>query len=271
MLKKVLLFVMSVFFICILGCQKSPKILTHESSEVKIGLSWVADFKANVIPEDTQVYLDAVKKVDAIPVLLPQIKTEEDAIKALKLVDAIIMTGGEDVDPTYYNEQPHPKLEDINKARDTSDYLLLKAALSENYPLLGTCRGMQFLNVVMGGTLYQDLPTQNPTNIQHRDPQKKVFTKHNSIIKSDSHLYKIVKSKTLDVNSWHHQAIKDLGKDLKVVSMAPDGIIEAIELPTATFVLGVQYHPEWHVAENENKFLDFFKTLKEYAIKHKNK
>lgn len=238
---------------------------------VKIGISWDRDYEKNIIPEDTQVYIDAVKKTGAIPILLPQIRTVEDANNSLKTVDAIIMTGGEDIGPAYYNEKPMEKLETVKEDRDISDYLLLTTAIEKNYPILGTCRGMQFLNVVQGGTLYQDFPSQRATDIliQHRDPNREVFLKHECrIIDKTSELYKILKTENTIINSWHHQAVKDLGKNLKIVAVAPDGIVEAIEMTNKDFVLGVQFHPEWHVADNEKAFLSIFETLKEYAIKH---
>lgn len=271
MVRRFLSILMSLLFFTILGCSNTQKIVPEDTSEVRIGISWTEDIKDNAIPEDTQVYIDAVKKAGAVPILLPQIKNKVKAYEALATIDAVIMTGGEDINPGFYHEKPNPKLETVNNPRDLSDYILLATALKEDYPILATCRGMQFLNVIKGGTLFQDLPTQKPTNILHRDPERKVFTKHDSIITdTDSHLYEILQVKNITVNSWHHQAVKDLGKDLKVVSIAPDGIIEAIEVPSATFVVAVQYHPEWCVADNEDKFIDFFKVLKEYGRKHKN-
>ncbi len=272
MTRKFLLGIASLFLIGLLGCESTPAAKAGEAdAKVKVGISWDRVYKDNVIPSDTQVYIDALKKVGAEPVLLGQIKTEKDAVKELNKVDAVIMTGGEDINPKYYNEKPHEKLEAVKDDRDTSDYLLLTTALKKDYPILGTCRGMQLLNVVQGGTLYQDIPTQHPSKVLHRDPKREDFVDHACKIDPNSHLYKILKKKEVTVNSWHHQGVKDLGKDLKVVATAPDGIIEAIEVPSASFVLGVQFHPEWHVEEDGDLYLEVFEALKAQAIKHRNK
>ncbi len=108
------------------------------------------------------------------------------------------------------------------------------------------------------------------SDILHRDPNKKKFVKHICTITDESsHLYKILKKKEIEVNSWHHQGVKDVGKDLKVVAAAPDGIIEALEIPSASFVLAVQFHPEWHVIDEDGLYLEIFDTLKNHALKYK--
>lgn len=263
----VLLSFISIFLFILGGCTSST---SKDNSPVKIGISWEREFKQNETPEDTQVYIDSVKAVGAIPILLPQITNEQEALSALKTVDAIILTGGEDINPSYYSEQPHKNLEEPKDDRDISDYWLLKASLKEDYPILGTCRGMQFLNVVLGGSLYQDLPTEYISNIVHRDPKKIDFTHHEiKIIDKNSKLYNMLKTGNISVNSWHHQAIEKLGKGLKVVALSSDNIIEAVELDNSSFVVGVQFHPEWHVVENDNEFIPMFEALKEAGLKNR--
>lgn len=269
-IKSLLFCLFSFIFLFLVGCQNSTPKTTENMEPVKIGISWERVFPNNELSEDVQAYIDSVKKVGAVPVLLPQIKNEEDAYKALEMVDALIMTGGEDINPIYYNEKPHVNLEKPKDDRDTSDYWLLKTALKEDYPVLGTCRGMQLLNVVLGGTLYQDLPTEYITDIQHRDPKKVDFTKHScEIIDTNSKLFKMLQTNQLTINSWHHQAIEKLGNGLKVVAVSPDGIIEGVELDSATFVVGVQFHPEYHVVENDDEFIPIFETLRDYGLKHR--
>lgn len=264
---------LTLFFLLIIvlfvlgGCKSSA---TKDDSPVKIGISWEREFPKNEVPEDVQVYIDSIKRAHAIPVLLPRITNEQEALNALKTVDALVLTGGEDIDPVYYSEKPHKNLEELKNDRDISDYWLLKVGLKEDYPILGTCRGMQFLNIVLGGTLYQDLPTEYISNISHRDPKKVDFARH--IIKvtdTNSNLFSMLNVNKITVNSWHHQAIERLGKGLKVVALSPDGIIEAVELESASFVIGVQFHPEWHVVENENEFLPIFLGLKEAGLKNR--
>lgn len=262
--------IIALFTLILSGCTSfTTKEATKEP--VKVGISWDRDYEGE-IPEDTVAYIVSVKKAGATPILLPQLKTEEDAMKALKTVDAVILTGGEDINPAYYNEKPHKNLEDLKEDRDVSDILLLKAALKEDYPILGTCRGMQLLNVVLGGSLYQDFPSEYISNVVHRDPKREIYIKHDSkIIDKDSKIYEILKVEDLKINSWHHQAVKRLGKGLKVTAVAPDGIIEAVELDEKTFVVGVQYHPEQHVYANEDEFLPIFQTLVEYGAKNREK
>ena len=269
-MKKVRLLLFSfigIFLFILGGCASS---IPKDNTPVKIGISWEREFEQNKTPEDSQVYIDSVKAVGAIPVLLPQITNEQEALNALKTVDAVILTGGEDINPSYYSEQPHQNLEKTKDDRDISDYWLLKVSLKEDYPILGTCRGMQFLNVVLGGSLYQDLPTEYVSNMVHRDPKKIAFTHHQiKIIDKNSKLYNMLKTDRISVNSWHHQAIERLGKGLKVVALSSDGIIEAVELDSSSFVIGVQFHPEWHVVENDKKFIPVFKALKEAGSKNR--
>lgn len=268
--KTLIISIIALFTLILSGCT-GYKVKETSKEPVKVGISWDRNY-GKEIPEDTLAYMVSIKKAGATPVLLPQLKTEEDAINALKTVDAVILTGGEDINPIYYGEKPHKKLETLKEDRDISDILLLKTALKEDYPVLGTCRGMQLLNVVLGGTLYQDLPTEYISNLTHRDPNRKNFVFHDfKIIDKNSKLYNMLKMEDLTVNSWHHQAVERLGKGLKVVGTSSDGMIEAVELDEATFVVGVQFHPEHHVYENDDKFLPIFQTLVEYGAKNREK
>lgn len=230
--------------------------------KVKVGVSWNAD----EIDEDAQLYLDAVEKAGGEAVYLPQIKTEEDAKKALAEVDALVVTGGEDIDPSYYNAEPDEKLEDVNEARDTSDSILITEALDEDIPMLATCRGMQFLNVLSGGTLYQDLPTQNPSEIVHRDPNHEEWVKHEITVDADNIVADAFgDAGTYTVNSWHHQTVDKLGDNLKVVATAPDGVVEAIVREDKTYVMGLQFHPEAMIDEGDDSFLTFYTNLIDQA------
>lgn len=263
--------IIALFTLILSGCTSFKTKEVPTKDPVKVGISWDRDYGKD-IPEDTIAYIESVKKAGGVPVLLPQLKTEEDAVKALKTVDAVILTGGEDINPVYYGEKPHKKLETLKDDRDVSDILLLKTALKEDYPILGTCRGMQLLNVVLGGTLYQDLPTEYISDLKHRDPKKVDFVFHDcKVTDKNSKLYNMLQLEDLTVNSWHHQAVERLGKGLKVVATSSDGMIEGVELDEATFVVGVQFHPEWHVYGNDDKFLPIFQTLVEYGAKNRDK
>lgn len=252
-----------LFMFTITGCSKTKE----NSNKVKVGISWADD----EIDEDAQMYADAVTKAGGQPVFLPLIKNDEDAQKAVEDIDAVILTGGHDVDPALYNEEPHEKLEELNKARDISDVALINASLEKDMPMIGTCRGMQLLNSLSGGTLYQDLLSQNPTNIIHRDPEKKDFVKHPMTLEDGNILADAIgKSGEFEVNAWHHQAIKELGDNLQVVATSPDGIIEAVVKTDKTFVIGVQYHPEELISHNDQSSLNLYKALVNEGAKHKN-
>lgn len=261
----ILLFSIMLVTVLCFGCGDNEEADVQETEKAEIGISFMEDTESGEYSEDLQVYIDAIEKSDAEPVLLPLIENEEDAEEALDDVDALVLTGGEDIDPSYYDEEPDENLEDVNEERDTSDFLLLDEALDEDLPVLATCRGMQVLNVSCGGSLYQDIPTQYDTDILHRSKDQVEFEWHNINIERGSLLAGIMSDGDLKVNSWHHQGVKDLGQGLKVVAVADDGMIEAIEKEDETFVLGVQFHPEWHIDYGDKEFLAFFEILADQA------
>lgn len=209
------------------------------------------------------MYADALRKAGAKVVFLNEMKSLEQAKEEIKDVQGVVITGGDDLNPALYNEEPIPTLEDINPRRDESDVFLLKALLEEDKPTLATCRGMQLTNVLSGGTLYQDIMVQHPTDIIHRDPDKKVFVKHEINVFPDNILAEgFGKAGNVEVNSWHHQAVKDLGKNLEVLAEAPDGTIEAIRRTDKKYFLGLQFHPEAMIMEDNNKdALNLYKTF----------
>lgn len=241
-----------------------------DETKVKVGPSWAND-KEN----DPADYQNAVTKVGGEYVMLPQIKTEEEAKKALATVDALVMRGGEDIDPKYYNEKPDALLETVDPLRDTSDYLLIQTAIKEDIPALLTCRGMQIGNVVCGGTLYQDFPSQYKTDVKiiHRDQKtpRTDFVKHMVTVEGNNIIADAMGGAgEYEVNSWHHQAVKDVGKNLKVVAKAPDGIVEGYVKTDNTYFMGVQFHPEAMIAEGNNSFLPFYQNLIAQGAKEQN-
>ena len=240
----------------------------EEAAKVRVGVSWVADYEDGALDEDSQAYMDAVTKAGGEAVYLDQITDGESAKAVLSTVDCVILTGGEDIGPAYYGEEPDANLETVNDARDVSDYWLAKAALELNIPILATCRGFQMINVVCGGTLYQDIITQYESDIEHRDPAGEDFAYHSITIEDPDTLVAEAMggAGTYEVNSWHHQAVKDLGEGLVITATADDGIAEAIELAEPDqFMLAVQFHPEWHVDDGSDEFLTFFTMLMDAA------
>ncbi len=254
------------------GCTSTTQSVQESATEelIKVGVSWVGDFEeGEEYDEDTQAYLDAVELAGALAVYLPQVTDEESAKEALATVDCIILTGGEDIDPSWYGEEAYELLETVNEERDLSDYWYCTVALELDMPVLATCRGMQLLNVVCGGTLYQDVPTQYESDIEisHRDPEEEDFAYHNiTISDADSLVAQALGGAgEYEVDSWHHQAVKEVGEGLSVTAVAEDGIIEALEMEDATFVLAVQFHPEWMIQDVSEEYLTFFTMLIEAA------
>ena len=234
------------------------------SAAVRVGIAWSADFKAGVPDGNTQIYIDAITKAGGEAVYLHQAYDEESALAILQTVDCLVFKGGEDISPSYYGETPSAKLESVNDARDLSDYWLAKVALDIHMPILATCRGLQLVNIVCGGTLYQDIGSQCDTNIHHRDPAKKKYMIHSSAVSlPDSLMAEAMGGVGIyHVNSWHHQAVKDVGEGLIVTAFTKDGLVEALESTNPNqFLLAVQFHPERHIHDGDETFLSFFRML----------
>lgn len=193
----------------------------------------------------TEAYFEqAVKQAGGIPLLLPQVNSKEAAGELTERLDGLVVIGGSDVAPNLYGETPHKKLGAVEPQRDQSDLLYIETFMEKKLPVLGVCRGMQLLNVLQGGSLYQDLSQIESWAIQHDQATAVTLPTHDVTLQKVSVLYELFAEETLSVNTVHHQALRTLGKDLKVTAMSPDGIIEAIESTTAPHILGVQWHPE---------------------------
>ena len=261
---------MTAMMVFMAGCgsSESDEGTAADAQKIAVGLSWCEDINQEEHGEDLQAYINTVEKAGGEPVLL-ELVTDQDSAKAqLDRCDVLVMTGGEDIDPSYYGQEPDPNLEDVNEERDVSDMALLQEAIDEDMPVLCTCRGAQVLNVLCGGTLIQDIPTADlpkDSDIIHRDPEEIDFTYHDIDIDEDSQLARIVGKTKLNVNSWHHQGIESVGKDLIVTAVSEDGMIEGLEREGSSYVVGVQFHPEWSVEEGDDFFLVFFTDLMDQA------
>lgn len=181
-------------------------------------------------------YVKAVRRACALPVLIPVVDPD-DAVAMLDMVDALVITGGCDVDPTNYEAAPEPLLGPTDKERDAADLAITRAAVESNVPTLATCRGIQVLNVAMGGTLVQHVDEHMRLDMYNQDV-------HGVDIDPTSRLATVLGTEVMGVNSLHHQVIDRLGTGVRAVARNHDGHVEAIEIDAAPAVLGVQWHPE---------------------------
>lgn len=178
----------------------------------------------------------------AVPFVLA--RTTDPAVieRQVARLDALLLSGGVDVDPMRYGERPDPKLETVNSARDAFEWALLDAAVRHGIPVAGICRGAQVLNVYFGGSLYQDIFSAIPgVSSSHRSPAAGVYVNHLVTAERDSVLARLAGATEFSSNSRHHQAVKRLAKGFRITGRAPDGVVEAIE---SERVIGVQFHPE---------------------------
>lgn len=183
------------------------------------------------------------------PVLLPPVGDGELTQTWLDRIDALILTGGGDVDPALYGGERHPTMYTLDAERDTSESSLAREALKRDLPILAICRGLQVFNVVMGGTLYPHLPDVFGSKVAHRLPPREP-TMHSVHLEPNSRLARIVGTSELDGVSWHHQAIHDVAPGLVATAHAPDGVIEGAEAPDLQWFVGVQWHPEMSVDDD---------------------
>lgn len=186
-------------------------------------------------------YARAVEKAGGLPVLLAP---GPDAAGHLDRIDGLLLSGGSDVDPAIYGEAAHPTSKWVRE-RDDFELALTREALRRDMPLLAICRGQQVLNVAAGGTLVQDIPSQLPASGPHYPKDvDRWHVAHDVDVLPGTRLREIVGRDTLPVNSFHHQAVKDVGRGLRLSASGKDGVVEAIESPAHRFVIGVQWHPE---------------------------
>ncbi len=189
-------------------------------------------------------YIRSVEQAGAVPVVLAPVRPEQAAL-LLDRLDGVVLSGGADVDPALYGQAPHPKLGRVNRRRDDFELALVREALGRDLPLLAICRGQQVLNVATGGTLLQDIPSELEGASGHDAPGPRWELSHDVQLSPHSSLRAILGRDTVGVNSFHHQALDRLGDGLEVSGHCPgDGVVEAVEMPSRRFVVGVQWHPE---------------------------
>jgi putative glutamine amidotransferase len=195
-------------------------------------------------------YIEELRKVGAVPWVIPLVPHDPDTLQEIfDRLDGVFITGGVDVDPTRYGEPKTSLCGTTDPDRDAVEIALLKHAMNRNLPVLAVCRGIQILNVTLGGTLYQDVSAQVPSALKHdyfptpARPSRK-YLAHDIAVTSGTRLAHLLGDSRVPVNSMHHQAIKDLAPALITTARAPDGIIEAVEGTDTQFLVAVQWHPE---------------------------
>jgi len=212
-------------------------------------------------------YVESVRRAGGEPRVFNPLEDQPEQI--VGEVQGVLMTGGVDIDPARYGEEPHATVTAIEPERDAFEFALLLAARETRLPVFGICRGLQVMNVALGGSLIQDIAAEMTGILQHTLPTPPCAVAHEVWVSKSSRLWTLMQEKMADadtcsVNSRHHQAIKRLAPGFEVTATAPDGVIEAIECPNATFCLGVQWHPEnfWRTGEFRPLFEGFIEACR---------
>jgi putative glutamine amidotransferase len=195
----------------------------------------------------TEAYVQALIRAGGCPLMIPLGLPETALHDMLLKLDGILFSGGGDVQPERYGSEPHPLVREVNLDRDRLEIFLVQESIKNELPVLGICRGIQVINVALGGSLFEDILDQRPASIRHSyfPEMPRDYLAHTVDIVPDSHLSQIIQKTNASVNSLHHQGIKELAPGLKATGYASDGLVEALEIPNYKFGLAVQWHPEW--------------------------
>ena len=210
----------------------------------EVGGAWGKYSPGHYMDYTFDEYSRAICSSGGAPVIIPVAQSRESLLTIISSIKGLILSGGPDINPRFYGEETADGIGEIDDELDRMELAIAKIAFEKNLPLFAICRGLQTLNVSLGGTLYQDINTQIPDVIKHAPNTQKSVNTHTIRIEKQTLLFDIIKRRKIWVNGKHHQAIKDLAPGLKISAVANDGIIEAIEYPTKKFVIGVQWHPE---------------------------
>jgi putative glutamine amidotransferase len=214
-----------------------------------IGITVSGGRSASDLPTATlhTAYIQAVVRAGGLPLLIPNEIGPEGWLELFPRFGGVLFTGGGDIRPSLLDEAEHPAVTEVDDSRDALELPLLRAVVSDGKPFLGICRGLQVANVALGGTLYTHLSDQLSGALEHDRQQgfPRSYLAHPVRLDEDTTLAEILAEPMLRVNSLHHQGIKGLAADLKPAAYAPDGLVEAVELPGHPFGLAVQWHPEW--------------------------
>jgi putative glutamine amidotransferase len=216
-----------------------------------------------------EAYVAALVQAETCPVLIPNLLHEDALDELLPRLDGVVFAGGGDIKTSYYQDVDHAKVSGVEVERDKLELQLLERITDEGKPFLGICRGLQMINVGMGGTLYTDIADQAPGAAKHDyyPDWERDYLAHSVEVASETRLAGILGEGEVEVNSLHHQAIRELAPELKATAYSPDGIVEAVELPDHPYGIAVQWHPEWLTAHQSMR--DLFTDFAAAAVKYK--
>ena len=200
-------------------------------------------------------YMNAVSAAGGIPLILPYDLTKEDFDQIRELYDGFLFTGGADVDPVLYNEKRLPSCGISDPVRDRAETMIFDYAYEKDIPVLGICRGCQIINVLLGGTLYQDLLSQRPATMNHHMTPPYDRTVHDVLLPEHTILSDLWGKTEKPVNSYHHQAIRRVADDLSVIAVSEDGLTEGVCCPDKRYLLAVQWHPEFIFEKDPDQML----------------
>lgn len=204
-------------------------------------------------------HIQSITFAGGLPLMLPYVSHDMDVNDIINKLDGLYLTGGNDIDPSFFNEEPHQNLGEVNRIRDIFEIMCTKRAIMVKRPVFAVCRGAQILNIALGGDMYQDIYAQHKGELlQHQQQAIKSHPSHDVHLTTNSLLYELIGKKRIKVNSRHHQANRRLGQSLAVAATASDGVIEAVEQLGNAFVLGVQWHPENMAVTNDEPSLALY-------------
>ena len=231
-----------------------------------VGIPCQADYRegsGRPIYCNNRAYSQALEHAGGVPVFIPMVNDPETLYTLLGRLDGILFSGGVDIQPVHYGEKPDMLLGEVDQQLDELELTMVRWALQENLPILGICRGMQLVNIALGGTLYQDITSMAAGAMQHCKRELPRHTLiHNICIEEGSRMEEIFGAREVWVNSLHHQAVKELGRGVCISGRAEDGIAELLEVPEKHFVVAAQGHPE-EIYEHEPVWSHLFAAFVE--------
>lgn len=215
-------------------------------------------------------YIRSVLVAGGTPLIIPPYDETDTLVATLERIDALLLTGGGDINPLFLGEDPIAELGSINHRRDKQELLITRLAADRQIPILGICRGIQIMTAALGGKLYQDIRSQSPdTCIKHNQELDRNHPSHQVYIEEDTWLHRLFQTKSLPVNSFHHQAVKEPAPGFRISARTVDGIIEAVESAEYKSMIGVQWHPECMILNNDTSMMPLFHWLKEEASSYR--